>query len=65
MATPKLKVIRPPKHVLVKNYQGYWVLSREWYETNVKYNKDNTAEVIAESDDRKELERFRNLAEET
>ena len=61
----RLKIPRPSKHVLVKNYQGYWVLSREWYETNVKYNKDNTAEVIAESDDRKELERFRKLTEET
>lgn len=64
MATPKLKIIRPPKHVLVKNYQGYWVLTREWYEAHVKRHHDNTAEVIAESDDRKELERFRKLTEE-
>jgi hypothetical protein len=49
----------------VRNANGYWVLSREWYTTHVLRNPDATAELIAESDDRAELERFRKLTEET
>ena len=61
----RLKIPRPSKHVLVRNANGYWVLSREWYTTHVLRNPDATAELIAESDDRAELERFRKLTEET
>lgn len=61
----RLKIPRPSKYVLVRNGHGLWVLSREWYTAHVLRNpKERDAKLVAESNDREELERFRALTDE-
>ena len=51
--------------MLVRNGHGLWVLSREWYTAHVLRNpKERDAKLVAESNDREELERFRALTDE-
>ena len=69
----RLKIIRPPKYVLVKyawqeGNADMFVLERETWKLYVAQAKRTGREpsvMVAESDDPQELKRFRKLTEES
>ena len=62
----RLKIPRPPKYVLVRTELGHlYVLSRKWFISEQAKGVHVDAEIVASSDDMRELEKFQKLTEES